>query len=206
MVDRILLFNGSKKLDDGFVVDALEETRKLRGIEVVDVEEAVKLVQKHVERNYNEQRKQLNSATFLAGIHGEAIMGDWRNFFREHWRDGKILLVDEDLYIPGFGEGYVGEFISSKFGLGYIIISTATLQDDVVARDAFRHEAGHMFNAPGGRNREVGGCHCLNDLCVMQADGPREYCAHERVRTNVPAYCADCANDIRNHVVKEWRE
>ena len=108
------------------------------------------------------------------------------------------------MYYPGVNWCF-GGFTATRNGLGYVLMSSARINDSDLAKDLLRHELGHMFGAPSQRRTntsEMLGNHCLNDLCVMQQRLSIEEAvkyAKQRKRANAEVYCCQCENDITEY-------
>ncbi|MEK6952195.1 MAG: hypothetical protein AABX29_04205 [Nanoarchaeota archaeon] len=204
--DHVHVFDMSERLHIDATFDALEDINQIRELSYSPVGNPDVFLQDYINRNFNSSRNQLNSEGLMRDILKTSEMKQLR-------RDGKIIIVDEDLYGEGLNWCF-GGFMGTMIGLGFILLSTARLQDDCHARDLIRHEVGHMFSAPSEKRRQKTngnvydnlGLHCGNDLCVMQqkdtVDSSVEY-SHQRARSNADSYCGQCIKDIRDYEVRE---
>ena len=85
-----------------------------------------------------------------------------------------------------------------------MLVSTARMEDETVARHVLRHELGHMFGAPSVariNTEESLGLHCTNDPCTMQQKlSVAEALKHAyKIDGNKP-YCPQCTKDITEYV------
>ena len=204
--DHIHVFDMSERLHIDATFDVLKEIGKLRDLSFYSVGNPDVLLNPYIEKNFNPKRNQLHSRGLIKDI----VKTGFHNDFK---RDGKIIIVDEDLYDDGLNWCF-GGFMGTRIGIGYILLSTSRLQNDYHARDLIRHEIGHMFGAPSdnracelnGNVYEHLGLHCSNDLCVMQQKDRVDFSvkyAIKRARLNADTYCSQCTNDIRNYEVSE---
>jgi predicted Zn-dependent protease len=198
MEDEIIVFNGSDRISDKSVLDRVKEIAEYRDIAALTIECKDEL-ERISEDSYSYNRGQVDETRFLDRFHNKKIA-------RKFSDSGKIILIDHDLYDGSDPRSnwVFGGFVSSSIGLGYILLSTAKLQNQNHESDLIRHELGHMFGAaPSGRNNtyELLGSHCSNDLCVMQqkmdVDSAVKY-ANKRARKKAPIFCGQCEDDITN--------
>jgi len=194
MKDILYLLNHSE-FSDRLIYPALRGLDRIRPLEIIPIANPEKMLKRFIGHNYDLDRKQVHYRNMLEDIS--------RSKFVAHteMESGKIFFLKEDLYSDGLNWCF-GGFTPAAVGLGYVLISSARVDDDFQARDIIRHELGHMFGAPsGGRKNTYDslGLHCSNNLCVMQQklSVPESIrYAHIRRKTRAPAYCRDCIKDI----------
>jgi predicted Zn-dependent protease len=200
MKDQVYVYNGSRKPIEGIIVDALVDISRYRSVEVIPVNGAFNFINQLAKKHYNKEKRQVHGVNLLNELHLTSVMRKTEN-------GGRVIVIDYDQYDDAT-DWCFGGFNKSPIGLGYILISTARFEDEILAREVFSHELGHMFGAPrkNRKNTEENlGEHCVNDYCVMQQkDTIAEALkfGHERVDAGAEMYCPDCATDIKNHKYK----
>lgn len=203
MTDKIILFDGSRKLHSRIPLEAIAEIAKARGQGIeVDYRECPGFLQPFIERAFEPERSQVNAYSLTNDLHQQPEL-------RRNYEAGKLIIVDEDAYSGDPAcNWFFGALSKCPESLGYLFVSTNRMQSENHTRDTFRHELGHMFGAPSeGRSNtyESDGLHCSNDLCVMQQKDTVHDAvafAEQRAMANAPTFCSQCKEDIQRFEVK----
>jgi len=199
MADRIHILDGCKNLHIRNTTQVLREISRLRSIEAVPRIDS-EMFRELIDASYESRRGQVNANMFM-NLYART------SFERNQPHDGKIILIDEDLYSGGKGNNWVfgGKYQIQEAGLGTILLSTARLENENHARDVIKHEFGHMFGAPDSRRRDTYEClglHCTNPNCVMhqEVDLSRSIAkSNAAARYGGMKFCGNCENDIRRY-------
>lgn len=195
MVDTVHIMNGSKKLDTRMFLEVFAELYCMRPVSIRMGTGAREFAEDILGEVYEPHRRQVHYSRLL-----EKIMAN--PGIEGYWKDGKVFVVDADLYADGADRWCFGGFTKTNVGLGYILLSAARLEDGVLAKQVLRHEVGHMFGAPsrGRKNTvEMLGPHCINDLCTMQQKlsvMDAKSLSYQIQDAGLFPYCDDCARDI----------
>jgi len=195
MIDKVVIFDASERMHISLPLEVIAEINRIRPVGAIQTV-SKDFVDKFARGSYNERRGQVNVDSFVNDISTAPVM-------QKFYKNGKLILLDYDLYGEGLNWCF-GGFTPTNVGLGYVILSTAKMQNNGQARDWLRHELGHMFGAPSTSRKntyESLGLHCSTPLCVMQqkltVDEAVRY-AEQRARANATTYCRDCEKDIKN--------
>lgn len=198
MTDKIVLLDGSRRLNKSVPLEAIAEIARLRQVDI-EYHECPDFLQTFVDMAYEPERNQVNAHKFTQALH-------ITNEMKSRYEAGKLIILDKDVYSGDKDcNFFFGGFCQVPDSLGYITLSTARVVNEPQARDLIRHEIGHMFGAPstGRKNTyELYGLHCSNDLCVMQQKESVTQAiayANQRAKLNARTYCEQCEQDIRSH-------
>jgi len=207
-MEDVLFIDNSIMLHEEVPLQALEEVGRIRPIRVRSVKGAEDYVEKAIKKSLHLERQGYKGS---GQVKVEELLRNLYDipFIKQTWHMGKVITIDQDLYATN-SDGRdlnwcFGGFLGASESIGYVVVSTARLQDVVHARDLLRHEIGHMFGAPTRNRKDVEftlGRHCSNDLCVMQQKvsipDSLSY-AHLRANKRAKTYCISCERDIRNY-------
>lgn len=193
MKDKIILIDGSRKLDVGVPMSVLQDLSQLRGLDFEAFCEP-NLIDEFVRYAYNLKRNQVD-ATILVNLMNQHY------FSAGEYEAGKLIILDQDIYTKPLNFCF-GVHSPVQESLGYTVFSTNRTKNENHAKDIIAHELGHVFGAPSlGRTNTYKqlGNHCSNRLCVMQQKmsvlESIKY-ADLRARKNAPTYCGQCMEDI----------
>ena len=193
-MDKIYVFNNSKKIKENVIESSLSEIERIRPLDIILLENSDGLIKKCIKNSFERYRNQVNANKFLRQL----IPSLKKLNLGESQR---IVLFDEDLYYSGTNWVF-GGFSRFAPGPGYIVLSANRVKNDLQMKDILCHETGHMFSAPrsGRKNTyESLGNHCSNELCVMQQKLTIEESIKftiERASKHADTYCEDCKKDI----------
>ena len=198
MADTIYILNGSRKLDIGILLGVIRELDSIRAVNIQQVKNVESFLDNIVEETFERKREQTHYDRLLRKINATKELNNL-------WREGKLIIVDTDLYSDSTNNWCFGGFCPTKYGLGYLLVSTARFEDNTLAKQVLHHEIGHMFGAPSeGRTNTIEelGLHCTNDLCAMQqkitVSEARKY-AHKIEKKDLFPYCLQCTEDIQKY-------
>ena len=198
MVDTIYVLNGSRKLDKRLPLEVITELNSIRPVDAQEMGNADVFLDRVVGEVFEPQRRQVHFVRLLEKINAAQLLNSLR-------REGKFIVVDADLYSDSASNWCFGGFCPTEYGLGYLMVSAARFEDDVLARQVLRHEFGHLFGAPSkGRSNTVEelGLHCTTDLCTMQqklsvAEAKKSALQIEKAGSF--PYCPQCTEDIQRY-------
>ncbi|RMD67204.1 hypothetical protein D6817_02245 [Candidatus Pacearchaeota archaeon] len=199
MSNRLYLFNASRKLRREVISKALEPICQVKELDVREVEDCRDIIEPFVEAAFNPARGQAHGQKVLDSLHSTRVFG------QELGDDGKLIIIDRDLYSDYATNWCFGGFCPVSNSLGYILLSTARISDETLGEHIVRHELGHMFGAPSeGRTNTVDilGLHCSNNLCTMQQQlsvpEALRY-AHRIKSAGIFPFCEQCVEDMRRY-------
>jgi predicted Zn-dependent protease len=200
-MDKIYIFNASRKIADSIIEKSISEIGRLNPLEGILVENSENMISECIRDSFNEQRNQVNYSSFLFSFLDSLKQKGLDN------QTKKIAFFDEDLYMGNVGWVF-GGYQPIPLSPGLIILSGHRLIDPLQMKDIICHELGHMFNAPsnGRKNTyELLGLHCSNYLCVMKQNMSIQKAvryAHKRLARNADTFCDECQNDIKSYFYK----
>jgi hypothetical protein len=196
MADLIQILNGSNRIGNEFIMSMIDEIRMLRPVDTDQVPKGALCVKQAVKDVYQPKRDQADIIELANELHSRGL---------HHIMEPKLIVTDTDLYGANAHRWCFGGFIKEKHTAGYLILSSARLDTESLARIVFRHELGHLFGAPRkGRTDtyELLGTHCSRSNCTMQQCMSVEEAKQQARRIESSGayhYCPQCTNDIIAH-------